>query len=43
MPMAPLLADSRLSATAVRRRLGVVVCIVLQVVAVLLLWTIGWP
>ncbi|AZS36257.1 hypothetical protein CVS47_00857 [Microbacterium lemovicicum] len=43
MPMAPLLADSRLSSTATRRRLGVVVCIVLQVVAVLLLWTIGWP
>jgi len=43
MPMAPLLADERLSSTVRRRRLGVVVCLVLQVVAVLLLWTIGWP
>lgn len=43
LPLAPLLADERLSSTVVRRRWGVAICLVGQVVAVLLLWTIGWP
>ncbi|WP_438353438.1 hypothetical protein [Microbacterium sp. CJ88] len=43
LPVAPLLADDRLSSTPRRQRWVVVVCLVLQVVAVLLLWTIGWP
>ena len=43
LPLAPLLADERLSSTALRRRVGVAVCVVGQIVAILLLWTIGWP
>lgn len=43
LPLAPLLADERLSSTGLRRRLGVGVCVVGQIVAILLLWTIGWP
>jgi hypothetical protein len=43
LPLAPLLADSRLSETRRRRVWSVVICIALQVVAVFLLWTIGNP
>lgn len=43
MPLAPLLGDERIAATPRRRKWIVVGCIVTQVVAVLLLWTIGFP
>lgn len=43
MPLAPLLADSRLSTTPRRRRWLVTACIVLQAVAVFLLWTLANP
>jgi hypothetical protein len=43
MPLAPLLGDERIAATPRRQRWIVVGCLVLQVVAVLLLWTIGFP
>jgi hypothetical protein len=43
MPIAPMFADERFSSTPKRRQMIVVGCIVLQIAAVLLLWTIGWP
>jgi len=43
LPMAPLLGDDRLSSTPRRRAITVTGAIVLQVAAVLLLWTIGYP
>jgi hypothetical protein len=43
MPLSPLLGDERLSATP-RRRVGILIgCILLQIVAVLLIWTLGHP
>ncbi|MFH8252393.1 hypothetical protein ACH3VR_18650 [Microbacterium sp. B2969] len=43
LPLAPLLADDRLSRTRRRRVCAVAACIVLQAGAVILLWTIGNP
>ncbi|KAA9111151.1 hypothetical protein [Microbacterium rhizomatis] len=43
VPLAPLLADERLSSTPARRGWGIAICLVGQVVAILLLWTTGWP
>ncbi|MFT4211105.1 MAG: hypothetical protein QM626_04465 [Microbacterium sp.] len=43
LPLAPLLADERLSSTRRRRTWTLVGALVLQAVAVLLLWTIGYP
>ncbi|MFE1645562.1 hypothetical protein [Microbacterium sp. P01] len=43
LPLAPLLADERLSSSPRRRQWSLWVAIGLQVVAILLLWTIGWP
>ncbi len=43
MPMAPILADDRLSSTPRRRTAILVGCLVLQAVAILLLWTRGNP
>ncbi len=43
LPLSPLLGDARLAATPRRRRLILGACLVLQVVAVWLLWTINHP
>ncbi len=43
LPLVPLLADERISKTHRRRKWTLVSVIVLQAVAVLLLWTIGFP
>lgn len=43
LPLAPLLADDRLSRTRRRRVSSLAVCLVLQVAAVLVLWTLGNP
>lgn len=43
MPMAPLLADERLTSTRRRRVWMVTGCLVLQTAAVLVLWTLGYP
>ena len=43
MPMAPLLGDERWSSTPRRRTAILVGCLVLQAVAILLLWTRGNP
>ncbi|MDQ1127976.1 hypothetical protein [Microbacterium sp. SORGH_AS_0888] len=43
LPMAPLLGDERLSRTRRRRAVTLGGALVLQVAAVLLLWTIGYP
>jgi hypothetical protein len=43
LPLAPLLADPRLSSSRRRRRWSLGVCIVLQATAVLVLWTIVNP
>lgn len=43
MPMSPLLGDDRFSSTPRRRTAILVGCLVLQVVAILLLWTRGNP
>lgn len=43
MPMSPLLGDERFSSTRHRRQWLLLGCLALQVVAVFLLWTIGYP
>ena len=43
MPLSPLLADERLAAGRRRRTWLVTGAVLLQVVAVLLLWTVGYP
>ena len=43
LPLAPLLADDRLSRTRRRRVWSVTVCLALQAGAVLVLWTLGNP
>lgn len=43
MPLSPLLADERLAAGQKRRTYLVTAAVLLQVVAVLLLWTVGYP
>ncbi len=43
LPMSPMLADERLSSTRRRRQVTLIGALVLQVAAVLLLWTIGFP
>lgn len=43
MPMSPLLGDERFSSTPRRRTAIIAGCLVLQVVAILLLWTRGNP
>jgi len=43
MPLSPLLGDERFSSTQHRRQWLLLGCLGLQVVAVFLLWTIGYP
>jgi hypothetical protein len=43
LPMTPMLGDERLSSTRRRRIISLVAALVGQVLAVLLLWTIGFP
>ncbi len=43
MPISPLLADERFTATRARKQWLLLGCIGLQVVAAFLLWTIGYP
>lgn len=43
MPLSPLLGDERFSSTQHRRQWLLLGCLALQVVAVFLLWTIGYP
>lgn len=43
MPLSPLLGDERFSSTRHRRQWLLLGCLALQVVAVFLLWTIGYP